>query len=182
MRYRLYQYIAYTMSNSSETGTGWKAPPIGAPCWVEIPAEDVKACKVRCDFSQICSSSHMANREDRRHSIRNYFHRGRSDPQQNSTWKTRLQDGLFLGIPVSYQVSCCSISESCTNLMQGPPDWGGGIVQMRPGYKTSGQKNLTGPIIYHFVDSIEEVGWLFPKCHAILSWFVQLAWSALKLT
>jgi hypothetical protein len=34
------------MPESSSDAQKWTAPPVGIPCWIEIPASDVQACKV----------------------------------------------------------------------------------------------------------------------------------------
>ncbi|CZR63044.1 uncharacterized protein PAC_12941 [Phialocephala subalpina] len=30
---------------STDSASTWKIPPVGSPCWIEIPAVDVQACK-----------------------------------------------------------------------------------------------------------------------------------------
>ena len=148
-------------------------PPIGSPCWVEIPAANVQACKVLltsefCSLSSYISSplpiilyakpgTHLPLH---RISTRLSFQHGNGEQPRKLTQRRRLLCSHLLRSPVLLPfILTYYVSEGVMMLMyDGSIGLTGGIRQISAERKQDMDMTTEiGMTIFHYVDSIESV-------------------------
>jgi hypothetical protein len=151
------------MSQSTESQT-WTPPTVGSPCWVEIPAVDVQACKVLS--SPISQSNCFSSFATRYITDIPYQQKFYNSLFPSWEWKPATEKypdeklamfsfGGKSGIIRSPSRRDLILTEYVTGL-------GGGILQVPAECKAGTElKNGLGTTVYHFVDSIESV---CPSC------------------
>jgi hypothetical protein len=80
------------LTNDMSEPSSWKAPPVGSPCWIEIPAVDVQACKVPASLLSLFSISLIPARNFTPPSS----HPGTSKLERSNILRIELQCGALL--------------------------------------------------------------------------------------